>query len=386
MVYHCVYCGHKGASGDFDNEHVFSRALCGTGNNWTLTNCVCKTCNGRFSKFESELLHQAAETVARGFSGPLGRSARNTNGARIQPLKINHLYALNSNDSLVFEAGFAFPAEFYFRPQIVDVGDGTLLALITNANEMQDFQTAVSRFARDQKYVTLPRLKKQKEYDVVTFDEIDGHWRPGAKRRMPKPSQLFFRELSTGDRVPPMTARLAQNDDGNLFVRAKDLNAVGNLFDSIFQNRMTGPRPPLPPGPGQQTFVFGLEFNYVKIFKAVLKTGMNLVAHLFGDTALRDTAFDRCRSILLECPETKDATKICQYYADFPAEFPRTSGDAHQLMLDEHLGALRFRMRLYNSFGYESILAPSTAALALDLPKRILVEHAGAGIREVNTW
>lgn len=390
MIFECVYCFHKGPSSDFDNEHVFSRALCGTGNNWTLTNCVCKACNGRFSKFESELLHQAAETVARGFFGPLGRSARNASGARVQPLKINHLYALNANDTLVFEAGFAFPAEFYFRPQMVDVGDGSILALITNANEMKGFQTAVSKFAREPKDVTLPRPKKQKEYDIVTFDKIGGHWRPGARRKLAKPSRLFFRELSAGNRVPPMTARLAQNDDGNLFVRAKDLDVVGALFDSIFQNRMAGPRPPLPLGTGQQTWVFGLEFNYVKIFKAVLKTGINLVAHLFGHGALRDSAFDRCRSILLECPETDEATKICQLYRDTRADFPRPNGDAHQMMLDVHQGALRFRMRLYGSFGYEAILAPSVATLAgpiaAGLPKRVLVDHAGAGIHEVASW
>lgn len=390
MVHHCVYCGHNGPSQDFDNEHVFSRALCGTGSNWTLTNCVCKTCNGRFSKFESEMLHQAAETVARGFSGPMGRSARNANGARIQPLKINHLYAINANDPLVFEAGFAFPAEFYFRPQMVDVGDGSILALVTNANEMQGFQTAMTQFAKDPKDVTLPRPKKQKDYDIVTFDEIGGHWRPGTRRKSTKPSRLFFRHLSTGSRVPPMTARLAQNDDGNLFVRAKDLDAVGVLFDSIFANRMAGPRPPLPPGPGQQTWVFGLEFNYVKIFKAVLKTGMNLVAHLFGDDALRNSAFDRSRSILLECPETDKATKICRLYPHTPADFPRPNSNEHQMMLDVHQGALRFRMRLYGSFGYEAILAPSIAALATPitdgLPRRVLVDHARAGIHEVASW
>jgi hypothetical protein len=53
----------------------------------------------------------------------------------------------------------------------------------------------------------------------------------------------------------------------------------------------------------EKGWVFGLEFNYVKAFKAALKTGTNLVAHLFSDVALRDSAFDQCRSVLLECPE-----------------------------------------------------------------------------------
>ena len=123
-----------------------------------LVNRVCKACNHRFSQFENELLQQAAETIARGISGPLGRTAR-SNGARIQPLKINHLYALNENDTLVYEGGFSFPLEFYFRPQMIDVGDGTLLSLITDRNEFPAFQDAVSRFARESKRITLPRPK-----------------------------------------------------------------------------------------------------------------------------------------------------------------------------------------------------------------------------------
>jgi len=107
-TFHCVYCGHHGPEADFDNKHVFPRALCGSGANWTLVNRVCKTCNNRFSRFENELLQQAAEAIARGFSGLLGRSARSAGGVRIQPLKINHLYALNENDTLVYEGGFSF--------------------------------------------------------------------------------------------------------------------------------------------------------------------------------------------------------------------------------------------------------------------------------------
>jgi len=34
----------------------------------------------------------------------------------------------------------------------------------------------------------------------------------------------------------------------------------------------------------------------------------------------------------------------------FTPDFPRAGTDAHQMMLDEFDGALRFRMRLYNSF------------------------------------
>jgi len=388
--FQCVYCRHRGPETNFDNEHVFSRALCGIGENWTLVNLVCKTCNNRFSRFENELLQQAAETIARAFSGPLGRSARNASGARIQPLKINHLYVLNANDPLVYEAGFSFPSEFYFRPQMIDVGDSTLFSIITDRKEIPLFQDAVSRFAREPKRLTLPRPKDRKKYDVVTFDEINGHWRPVARELSLKPSDVFFRDFVERPDLPPMTARLAQNDDGKLFVRATDIDALGLFIDLMFANKQAGPRPPLPPGPGHQTFFFGLQINFIKVYKAVLKTGLNLVAHFYGDDVLRNPAFDRAREVLLEEVESNEAARICQMSPGFTSDFPRSGCDAHQMMLDEFGGALRFQMRLYNSFGYTATLAPLNGSLRAligsRLPKRILIEYETTGIRETQAW
>jgi hypothetical protein len=74
----------------------------------------------------------------------------------------------------------------------------------------------------------------------------------------------------------------------------------------------------------------------------------------------------------------------------FTPEFPRAKTDAHQMMLDEFNGSLRFRMRLYNSFGYTAVLAPINSALRAligsNLPKRVLIDYAGAGIQEVAAW
>ncbi len=210
QTFHCIYCGHSGPEAGFDNEHVFPRALCGSGENWTLVNRVCKACNNRFSRFENELLQQAAETIARGFSGPLGRSARSAGGARIQPLKINHLYVLNVNDTLVYEGGFSFSSEFYFRPQMIDVGDGTLLNIVTGQSEILAFQDAVSRFVRESKRFTLPRPKNRKEYEIVTYEKANDYWRLANRELSKKPSDVFFREIIQRPTLQPMTPRLAQ--------------------------------------------------------------------------------------------------------------------------------------------------------------------------------
>jgi hypothetical protein len=114
------------------------------------------------------------------------------------------------------------------------------------------------------------------------------------------------------------------------------------------------------------------------------------VAHFYGDEALRNGAFDRTRAIILEDVESDHATAICQMSPGFPSDFPRASSDAHQMMLDEFHGSLRFRIRLYNSFGYTAMLAPLNAPLraliGLQLPKRVLIEYKTTGIREVDAW
>jgi HNH endonuclease len=388
-TFKCIYCGQSGPEAGFDNEHVFPRSLCGRGANWTMVNRVCKTCNYRFSRFENELLHQAAETIARAFAGPLGRSARAASGGRTQPLKINHLYVFNVGDPLTYEGGFAFPAEFYFRPQMIDVGDGTIASLITDQSETQPFQDAVSGFIREPR-ITLPRPKGGKDYEIVSYERLNGRWRPGSRQQNKTPSQVFFREFIERTTRPPMTARLAQNDDGNLFVRAADLEAIGLFLDLISAGRSAAPRPPRPPGSGHQTFFFGLKIDLIKVYKAVLKTALNLVAHLYGDQALADSAFDRARRILLEDVESHEAATICQMSPGFTPDFPRVESDAHQMMLDEFEGGLRFRMRLYDSFGYTVSLAHLNESLRAlirsQLPKRILVEYERTGIREVQAW
>lgn len=253
-TFHCIYCGHSGPGTGFDNEHVFPRSLCGSGTNWTLINRVCKKCNNHFSRFENELLHNAAETIARGFSGPLGRSARDAEGLRIQPLKVSELFALNVNDTLVYEGGFSFPSDFYFRPQMIDVGDGTLLHIIANQSEFQAFQDALLRFDNESKRITLPRPKNRKEYEIVTYEKVNDHWRPANHELSKNPSDVFFREIIQRPTLQPITPRLAQNDDGKLFVHAAGLDALGQFIDLIYDHKPPAPRPPLPPEPGNQTF------------------------------------------------------------------------------------------------------------------------------------
>lgn len=102
---------------------------------------VCKRCNEGFSKFESDWCHSAIEAMMRNFSGPLGRRG-NSEMRRQQPIECDHVFIVERNDELVYEAGFAFPNHHYFRPQIVQA-DGGLIGLATDRTDGELLAAAI---------------------------------------------------------------------------------------------------------------------------------------------------------------------------------------------------------------------------------------------------
>lgn len=79
----------------------------------------------------------------RNFSGPRGRTSKS--GHRSQPVEIDELYLVQGDDPLVYEAGFAFPTEFYFRPQLIESESG----LICVAADHQDGEAQEAMMATE---------------------------------------------------------------------------------------------------------------------------------------------------------------------------------------------------------------------------------------------
>jgi hypothetical protein len=150
----CIYCMKVKPSAAFDPEHVFSRGLCGTGANWTLTEQVCNSCNGRFSAFEAHWMRQAIEAMARNFHGPESRSEKQRFD-RVQPMELDHLYIVNRDDPNVYEAGFGFPNDHHYRPQILDTPRG-LLPLAASLEDGEALRDAVAALTWESVAVTIP--------------------------------------------------------------------------------------------------------------------------------------------------------------------------------------------------------------------------------------
>lgn len=396
----CIYCLKTKSSAEFSKEHVLTRAFCGNGKNWTLVDTVCGECNVLFSAFETHWTHRAIESMMRNFSGPVGRSSKSEK-TRLQPTEIDQLYIVQRNAPLVYEAGFAFPNEFYFRPQIIQSGDG-LLSFVTDRADVAVLQTAIDDLFRHGRIELCRPIDDTRKFRIarLSVDVSDKRCSVDSERVEDNPQGYWLRcypdppEVKGIDGIEGhLTPRCAVDDRKRLYFRAARLLEVAELLCDLLQGRVTSQQYPNAISPHDQTMSLGFQIKLPLVYRAVLKTGLNLFAHLAGAFMARDTAFDNLRSIVLDRQADDDVMKRCSLLNDSSpalgrAGFPRPAGpDQHRLMLDIFRGNLCFRMRLYGDLGYECVLARATAGIQSAISgARVVVDFDSTGIRKVADW
>jgi hypothetical protein len=389
----CVYCLGEKAASAFKPEHVLPRALAGSGSNWTLTDCVCADCNNRFSKFEAHWTRQAIEGMARNFSGPQSRSGKDRFD-RAQPLETDHLYLVRRGDPLVYEAGFAFPNEMHLRPQVLETGTG-LLCLAANAEDGQRLDDALAGVRSGRFAITVPNRRRDGRWRVadVKISRAQGVFAVAGWRWTEQPEGIWLRGFPAGALVESdsetksLTSRLALDHRERLYLRAVNLETAVSFFDGF--RRAQADTAGLSMGSaGDFWLVCRLEMDLTRVFRAVLKTGFNLFAYLFGAEAARDAAFAPLRMILLDDAHgPKLALGACAFDDADDADFPKPASlDEHRLQLDQTPeGLLRFRLRLFGHIGYCAHLGVVPSGLALPT-RRIIVAYGARGMREVAAW
>lgn len=401
----CIYCLEHKPSEKFDNEHVLTRAFCGQGKNWTLVDIVCRECNGKMSAFESHWTQSAVESVMRNFSGPKGRSSKST-ASRMQPTEIDNLYIVQRGDSLAYEAGFAFPNQFYFRPQILvsnkglvsiaaNLADGELLKqAVTTLTQMPSLQLCQPKYEDGARKFTITELlrdAKTSRYVINAQSEDrkpNGYW----IRDYPEPPTVA--DFDGNERK--LTPRLALDDRKRLYFRVQAPHEAIEILDNLIQGNMA-PQANSPEfRADDQTLRIGINIKLPLLFRAVMKTGMNLVAHQFGAELVRGASFDEARRLLFHETEDDEVVRrsgflrsqrfsICEMFRSSIPPAPTTS--EHRLMLDIHNGKLWFRMRLYGSLGYQCALANVTPEIKNTIfTTRVIVDFETTGIKKVEKW
>ncbi len=394
----CIYCASQKTAKNFSKEHVLPRAFCGEGKNWTLIDTVCSECNNLFSTFESHWTRNTIESIMRNFSGP-GSRRRKSVRRRTQTTEIDHLYIIQKNDPIVFEAGFAFHNDFYFRPQIIQTDDG-LVELAGDREDIEPFQSEISKLKNLQMFklsrpidgeekqmfrtVTLAKDIASKSYSIC-FEKDESCFSDYRIRSYPE--SPVGREFDGIKRH--LTPRCALDDRKRIYFRANRESEIAELMSNLLQEKKACP----PTHSHDQNIVLSVRAKLPMVFRAVLKTGLNMVAHLAGASLARDSAFDKIREILLDKNADQDVMERCQfldtnevtsYRADFPTQ---GTSEQHRLMLDLFRENLCFRIQLYGGLGYEGILAVATPNLQSAITTaRVVVDFNKNGIREVSNW
>ena len=398
----CIYCTNTKSADEFSKEHVLPRAFCGRGGNWTLVDMVCSECNRLFSVFESHWTHKTVESMVRNFSGPVGRGGKSGEG-RTQPTEIDHLYLVQKDDPNAYETGFAFPNQHYFRPQIIQSGDG-VMALAADEEEGRTLQSAINDLRRLRE-IELSRPidnEDEKAFRIVrlSLDSSGRSYSVGSEREGTESAGYWLRSYPDPPTVKGfdgierhLTPRCAVDDRKRLYFRAGGWSEVAEFLSNLAQGRLASAERFRKPSPGSQTVTLGFIIKLPLLYRAVLKTGVNLVADLAGTPLARDAAFDDLRRILLDKDADDDVMARCRLsdhstLAPGRAEFPPgVDINQHRLMLDIFRGKLCFRMRLYSHLGYESILAPATSEIRRAITtSRVVVDFDSTGIREVSKW
>ena len=268
-----------------------TRAFSGSGVNWTLVDMVCKKCNEQFSRYESHWSHSAVEAMMRNFSGPLGRGGSSSTG-RSQPIDCEHLYIIKRDDELVYEAGFAYPNQPYFRPQVVHTDEG-LLVVASNTASAEDLRRVLTHLVKAETIeASRPTTRDgSRVFDVATlhldfsvnectFVSARTEEKPSGYWVRPLPRQLMVDQVPGADRV--LTPRCALDDRKRLYFRAHDWTGVTAVLSDLVSNRhATHEANPDP----DETVAIGIVTKLPVVYRAVLKTGLNFVAKVAGSGA-----------------------------------------------------------------------------------------------------
>jgi hypothetical protein len=392
----CIYCKKTKGPTDFANEHVFSRALCGQGNNWSLPELVCKKCNGIFSKSESHWARCAVESMMRNFSGPLGRSEQE--GRRRQPIEVTELYLMLRGDPLAYDAGFAYPNLHFIRPQIAEwppayaanssdqaAADEMYrqLQVMVDSNEMFVTEPMPDGSAHDFNVTRFVRTESGfQAVDAAMEDDAVGIW----LRSQPPDHSLQSKMIGETHQV---TRRIVLDDRDRLYARAASPADLAD-FMNIVMRTTPNPFAPRPGGKGNEELLIRISIKLVHVYRCVLKTGLNLLCHARGFGVAMAPEFNLvCRELIGGVPADSGILGRCWILGAGPAgvvdeeDFKQSGNfDIHEMVLDVNEGKARFRLRLFGSMAYVGYLGDVSPELAKRIGTiKAEVDFMGNGIR-----
>lgn len=285
----CIYCGK---AGPYSDEHVLSRALAGSGENWVLKDLVCKGCNALFSRYERAWTSEPGVAIARIAYGPSGRTRK---GQAFQFHPSEQMFLEIKGDPVSYEVDILPNVTPRFRYQVIDTGLTVFPAVGSQAD--------VDRFGPAwQKFVANPEVTIQKLLTVNgTFYRVATLQLAGTPKivkldRRQQPAEAWW---DTFDRGIAQSAhpRMSLDPFSRIRFRTARLTQVPQLLDRIFSAGQITTQAAVHQAGSYQIKSRSI-YDLEKIPRAIAKTLVNYLVDKMGAAYVTDPAF---RPVLNYC-------------------------------------------------------------------------------------
>jgi hypothetical protein len=375
----CIYCRENKS---FTDEHVLTRAFAGQGENWTLVDTVCGDCNAAFSICERVWTSSPGEALARIYHGPAGRK-RKGHSYRVHPAE--HVYMIQEDDPIAYEAEILNGLEPRLRPQLIWTGN-ELIAVASDMKEGQRLQVSYAAFMQHLELTVYksPNATKIKRFLIAKLGSINGGKFPsvvGYEWR-DRPTLAWLDSFPARPSREPFHCRASVDQDDYLRIRAENVETALAFLQSI-QNEHSVRSGSKAFTPGYKIHIEHLH-DQIKMNRAIAKTAFNLAIRLLGKDTMSQPSFDRCRAYCWsgegDDPQHPFVGYIVEarYIARLPSLLSARNESQHVFLLTSNGQRLICLIRLYGG----PVLRVHLGKTDLQaFEKYVAVDYGGSGTR-----
>ena len=375
----CIYCREDKP---FTDEHVLTRAFAGQGENWTLNDIVCGDCNAAFSVCERAWTSSPGVAEARIYHGPAGRK-RKGQSYRVHPA--GHVYMIQEDDPIAYEAEVLDGLEPRLRPQIVWTGHD-LIATSPDIENAPRLFTAYNKFNQNLELTVYkrPNTTKSNRFLIATLGSAPGKRFPSivGYQWRDQPAFAWLDPFPVRPSRQPFFCRASVDQDDRLRIRADNIETAV-LFLQDIQNKESI-------GTGAREFAPGYKVHFEflhdqpKMNRAIAKTSFNLAIKLLGADFMSHSSFDACRTYCWTGEGDNPHHPFVGYIVEeediarLPIHLRVRNERQHVLMLTSNGQRLLGLIRLYGGPVLRTHLGETNIGA---FEKYVVVDYGGNGIK-----
>lgn len=296
----CIYCKQ---ARPFTDEHLFPKGLGGDDRRFMLKNLVCGYCNTTvFSKLEASFMRASPVALARIFMQKVKGSGRDAIVPRLDTVSTTAFIPGQGE----VEAEMQAEGTATTLLQILFLGDGKCSLTGSDESHIPKFVGAL-RLVLDHTVILVRKVTtaSNPSFIVTSYLRQSNRYIVGGSRTVPRPPDVCiwheqFPTIGQEQRIqrhPTLFRRTA----GQLVLRThlnsdvcallSEARAALDTFDDEQHIASTTVENP--------SMLFSMSMDTDAFGRVLTKIGLNLVAHLFGEGYMRDSAFDTAKAAVL---------------------------------------------------------------------------------------